>query len=137
MQIPDFGGMAAMTYAATQGHFAVDAATGAGLMRSLSQMRDHLNVLLVDARKLDRKTPLGDLPEAHAVSDLNREVAAGDSQSLMSVLLQFRASLEQAHEAVRLGMANYEQVDAQMSEAYRRGIQERHGHVNTGRARLE
>jgi len=134
MQIADFGGM---TYAAAQGHFAVDAATGAGLMRSLSQMRDHVDDVLAKTRELDRDTPLGGLPEAQAVSDLNRQVAAGDPQSLMAVLRQFRKSLEQAEEAVRLGMANYEQVDAQMSEAYRRGIQERHGHVNTGRARLE
>jgi hypothetical protein len=132
MPIADFGGMAGMTHAAAQGHFAVDSATGAGLMRSLSQMIDHMNVLLRKARGLDRETPLGGLPEAQAVSDLNQLVAAGDLQSLMSVLRQFRTSLEQAHEAVRLGMANYEQVDAQMSEAYQRGLRERTGGVATG-----
>jgi hypothetical protein len=129
MQIEGFGGMA---YAAAQGHFAVDSETGAGLMRSLSQMLEHVNKLLSGARDLDRKTPLGALPEAQAVSDLNQLVAAGDLQSLLSVLEQFHTSLEQAQEAVRLGMANYEQVDARIREAYQRGLQKGTGDVVAG-----
>jgi hypothetical protein len=91
-----------------------------------------MNELLGKARDLDRETPLGALPEAQAVSDLNQLVAAGDLQSLMPVLRQFHASLEQAQEAVRLGMANYEQVDARMREAYQRGLQEGTGDVVAG-----
>lgn len=116
--------LAGMIQAAAAGHFAVDPGTGAELMRSLTQMREHLNVLLTDAHGLARATPLGDLPEALAVSDLNQQVAMGDAQSLIAVLQQFKLSLDQAHEAVRVGMANYEQVEAQLSEAYDRGLQE-------------
>jgi hypothetical protein len=117
--------MAGFTAAAAAGHFAVDQATGQQLVQSLGQMRDQVDQLLLNARHLDRKVQLGELPEALAVSDLNRTVAAGDSQSLIAVLQQFKTSLEQAHQAVQLGMSNYEQVDAQIREAYERGLQER------------
>ena len=117
--------LAGMIQAAAAGHFAVDPGTGAELMRSLTQMREHLDTLLGNARDLDRETPLGDLPEALAVSGLNRQVAAGDPHSLYSVLKQFQDSLEQAHTAVQVGMANYEQVEAHLSETYNRGLQER------------
>lgn len=124
--------LAGMIQAATAGHFAVDPGTGAELMRSLTQMREGLKTLRADAHQLDRETPLGDLPEAQAVSDLNRQVAAGDPQSLISVLLQFESSLEQAHAAVQLGMANYEQVEAQLRETYDRGLRERAENPATG-----
>ena len=122
-----FIGMTGLTQAASAGHFAIDRETGTGLMRSLSQMRDHLDEVLADADGLARATPLGDLPEALVVSDLNQQVAAGDAQSLRSVLLQFRASLEQAHQAVQIGMVNYEQIDTEIAEAYERGHQEQLG----------
>lgn len=126
MQIADSAGsMSGMAKAAAAGHFAVDPATGRDLMLSLSQMLDKVDVVLRKARALDRKTPLGELPEAVAVSELNRQVAVGDGQSLVPVLEQFRSSLHQAHEAVRLGMANYEEVDTQMAENYQRGLAER------------
>jgi hypothetical protein len=124
MQISGFGGMAGMAHAAAQGQFAVDPDTGRQLLEPLSQMREAVDSALRMARRLDRPTPLGDLDEALAVSDLNRQVVAGDNQSLVHVLNQFRASLDQVHEAVRQGMANYEQVDNEMREAYERGLAE-------------
>jgi hypothetical protein len=43
------------------------------------------------------------------------------------VLQQFKESVEQVTEAVRLGMANYAQVDARMREAYEQGLREQQG----------
>lgn len=122
MAISGMGGMAA---AAAAGHFAVDPDTGQQLMMSLGQMRDELDSVLASAKRLNRETPLGDLEEARAISELNRQVASGDQQSLVHVLQLFKTSLDQAYEAVRLGMANYQQIDAEMRDAYERGLRER------------
>jgi flagellar hook-basal body complex protein FliE len=118
-------GMAGMVQAAASGQFAVDQGTGQQLMMSLSQMLDDVDKVLRKAKELDRNVNLGTLPEAVAVSQLDRQVAAGDPQSLYEVLQQFKTSLEQAYEAVRQGMANYEQVETQIAEDYNRGLQER------------
>jgi hypothetical protein len=117
-------GMAGMVQAAASGHFAVDPGTGEQLMMSLGQMLDKVDTVLNDARLLDRKTPLGDLPEALAISDLNQQVAVGDPHSVVTVLEQFKLSLQQAYDAVRQGMANYAQVDAEIAENYERGLEE-------------
>lgn len=118
-------GMAGMIQAAASGQFAVDQGTGQQLMMSLSQMLDDVDKVLRKAKELDRNVNLGTMPEALAVSQLDRQVAAGDPQSLYEVLQQFKTSLEQAYEAVRQGMANYEQVETQIAEDYNRGLQER------------
>jgi alpha-D-ribose 1-methylphosphonate 5-triphosphate synthase subunit PhnG len=119
------GGMAGMAKAAYDGHFAVDPGTGEQLMMSLEQMREELDSVRASAGRLDRETPLGEMLEARAVSKLNQQVASGDEQSLLHVLEQFKTSLDQAIDAVRQGMANYQQVDTEMREAYERGLQER------------
>lgn len=134
MQIAGFGGMAGMAHAAAQGQFAVDPDTGRQLLEPLSHMRASVEAVLKTASRLDRPTPLGDLDEARAVSDLNRQVVAGDTQSLLHVLNQFKASLDQVHEAVRQGMANYEQVDNEMQETYRRGLTEQRQTDQVGRS---
>jgi hypothetical protein len=122
MFIPN-AGMAGMVQAAASGHFAVDPGTGEQLMMSLGQMLDEVDTVLEKAKYLDREVQLGDLPEARAVAKLNREVAAGDPQSLHDVLQQFKTSLQQAHEAVQRGMTNYAQVDAEIAANHDRGLQ--------------
>lgn len=132
MLIPN-AGMAGMVQAAASGHFAVDPGTGRDLMMSLGQMLEEVDTVLEKAKDLDRRTPLGDLPEALAISDLNQRVAVGDPESLFPVLEQFRASLQQAYDAVRQGMTNYAQVDAEIAENYERGLAEQRRQERLGR----
>ncbi|HEY0697796.1 MAG TPA: hypothetical protein VGD43_08300, partial [Micromonospora sp.] len=62
--------------------------------------------------QLNQRVPLGELPEAQHVASRNVLVASGDNQSAAAVLAQFDASLEAAERAVRRGMSNYAEVEA-------------------------
>ncbi|MGQ0773370.1 MAG: hypothetical protein ACT4NY_02965, partial [Pseudonocardiales bacterium] len=62
---------------------------------------------------------LGDLPEAKRISELDAEVAAGDHQSLEYVLQRFAEALDEAHQALEIGMRNYEQIEAQAEQGFR------------------
>lgn len=111
------GGMAQMTpigslaAVAGSGGFAVDAVTGERMRLSINDMIDKLDGRMRDISRLTQQARLGSLPEAQAVAALDAQVASGDAQSLDHVLQAFRAALVQAEEAVRLGMANYAEVE--------------------------
>lgn len=121
MNIVNAGGLIG---AAAAGSFAVDKDTGEKLMMDLSTMRTQVDGLLQKAAYLDRQVRLGELPEAQAIAQLNARVASGSPQSVLAVLRQFRVSLDQAYEAVRQGMANYDQVESDTRQNFERGLQE-------------
>lgn len=105
------GGIGALAQVASAGGFAIDTATGERMRMSINDMINKLDTRLRQITVLKQRAQLGSLPEAQAVAELDSRVASGDEQSLDHVLLAFRAALVQAEEAVRLGMANYAEVD--------------------------
>ncbi|MGQ0776283.1 MAG: hypothetical protein ACT4NY_17960 [Pseudonocardiales bacterium] len=110
------GGMAA----AQQGMFAVDTAAGSEMVRSVRQIRERLNERLSQINLLKTEAMLGDLPEARTIAELNVQVASGDEQSLDYVLRRFAETLEEAEHALKIGMRNYEQIEAQAEQGFRR-----------------
>jgi hypothetical protein len=93
-------------------YFAVDRDTGTNMIRSLSQMQQDVDAMVVRLDRVDREVCLGELEEARAVSAINRMVASGGENSARAVLTQFRESLNAAIVAVQQGMANYQEVEA-------------------------
>jgi hypothetical protein len=117
MQMADGGG--SFLAAAQQGHFAVDTDSAIQMTMSIQQMQKQLDARLKQIDDLKVKARLGDLPEAHAVADLNVKVAAGDHQSLEFALQRFSDALEEARQALEIGMRNYAQVEAQSEQGFR------------------
>lgn len=108
-----WGGVSGIAAAANEGMFAVDQATGQQMTMSIGRMRTELTRQLSRIDHLKTRAKLGELPEARAIADLDAHVASGDRQSIDFVLQRFAEALEQAHEGVRVGMANYAEVEAQ------------------------
>jgi hypothetical protein len=113
------GGSGRFLAAAQEGRFAVDTAAANEMMMSIAQMRARLNERLAQIQRLKVRAKLGDLPEAQAIAELDARVASGDHQSLDYVLRRFADALEEAHQALEIGMRNYEQVEAQAEQGFR------------------
>ncbi|MGH3772805.1 MAG: hypothetical protein ACRDRW_15675 [Pseudonocardiaceae bacterium] len=109
--------------AAQQGMFAVDTAAGEQLVMSIKQMQTELIHRLERIHFLKTEAKLGDLDEAHAIASRDRQVASGDdgdTQSLEFVLQRFKEALQDAQQALEIGMRNYAEFEAQLEQDYRR-----------------
>jgi hypothetical protein len=113
------GGGGSFLQAAQQGMFAIDTESAGNMIMSIRQMQQKLDARLKQIDNLKIKAKLGDLPEAHAISNLNVRVAAGDHQSLEYALQGFAAALEEARQALEIGMKNYAQVEADAERGFR------------------
>lgn len=118
MQLAGEGGT--FLTAAQQGMFAIDTVAAGQMMTSIEQIREVLTERLMRVDYLKTQAMLGDLDEARAVAGLDTQVASGDHQSLDFVLRRFREVLNHLHQAVEIGTRNYEQVDAQAAQGFRR-----------------
>lgn len=117
------GGFSKFVGAAQQGKFSIDTNSAREMIMSIGQIREQLNKKLNEIYALKVQAKLGDLPEAQAIAKLDMEVAAGDPQSLENVMKLFRERLEEAHQALEIGMRNYEQIEAQAEQDIRRSGQ--------------
>ncbi len=106
--------------AAQQGMFAVDTAAGDKMVASIKQIRTSLNVQLENIRYLQYQAKLGDLREAHAIAICDVQVATGDPQSLEFVMQRFAEALQEAQQALEIGMRNYTELEAQAEQDFRR-----------------
>ncbi|MGH3534940.1 MAG: hypothetical protein ACRDQG_09560 [Pseudonocardiaceae bacterium] len=112
------GGGGSFLAAAQQGMFAVDTDSAGNMIMSIRQMQRQLEKRLKEIGDLKVKAMLGDLPEAHAVADLNVRVAGPDHQSLEFALQEFAKTLEEARQALEIGMRNYAQVEAHAEQGF-------------------
>lgn len=65
-----------------------------------------------DLRQLARETPLGGSPAGQAISEFNKQVAAGgDGRSYEESLKQMRECVPQVIEAIKKGIQTYQDVD--------------------------
>lgn len=113
------GGFGNFVGAAQQGKFSIDTDSAREMIMSIGQIRTELNVHLAQIRRLKAQAMLGDLPEAQRIAELDAAVASGDHQSLEYVLERFQERLEEAHQALEIGMRNYEQIEAQAEQDIR------------------
>ncbi|MGQ0778274.1 MAG: hypothetical protein ACT4NY_28350 [Pseudonocardiales bacterium] len=114
------GGFGTFVGAAQQGKFSIDTNSAHEMIMSIGEIREQLNVQLAQIQRLKVRAKLGDLPEAQAIAKLDAEVAAGDDpQSLEYVMQLFKERLDEAHQALEIGMRNYEQIEAQAEQDIR------------------
>lgn len=99
--------------------FAVDTDSARAMIMSIGDIRTEMNKQLASISYLKRQAKLGDLPEAQVIARLDAEVAAGDLQSLEEVMQRFKERLDEAHQALEIGMRNYEQIEAQNEQDIR------------------
>jgi hypothetical protein len=118
MQLADGGG--SFLAAAQQGMFAIDTVAANQMMASIEQIQESLEERLRRIYDLKTEAMLGDLHEAQAIAKIDTLVAAGDPQSLDFVLRRFTEILNDLHQAVETCTRNYEQVDTQASQGFRR-----------------
>jgi len=118
------GGFGNFVGAAQQGKFAVDTVAGGEMVMSIKQMRQRLNDRLQQLDALKVQAKLGNLPEASAIAEFNVLVASGDEQSLDYVLRRFAEALEEAQQALEVGMRNYAEIEAHAEQSFRRIGQE-------------
>jgi hypothetical protein len=121
MQTAAEGG--AFLAAAQQGMFAVDTASAGRMMLSIRQIQEKLTQQLARIHFLRTDVKLGDLPEAQVIAARDRLVASGDDrdvQSLEFVLQRFREALQEAQQALEVGMRNYTELEAQADQDFRR-----------------
>lgn len=121
MQAAGAGG--AFLAAAQQDMFAVDTAAGEKMVMSIEQIRTRLNDQLERIEYLKQKAKLGDFSEAHAIATRDALMAAGDDgheRSLQFVPQRFAEALQEAQQALEIGIRNYAQVEAQAEQGFRR-----------------
>jgi aminoglycoside phosphotransferase len=114
------GGGGSFLAAAQQGMFAIDTVAANQMMASIEQIQESLEERLRRIHDLKTEAMLGDLHEAQAIAKIDTLVAAGDPQSLDFVLRRFTEILNDLHQAVETCTRNYEQVDTQASQGFRR-----------------
>jgi len=100
--------------------FAVDTDSAREMILSIGQVQDQLKIRLAQIHRLKVRAKLGGLPEALAISELDSQVASGDTQSLQEVLQRFAEVLEEADQALEIGMRNYEQIETQAEQDFGR-----------------
>ncbi|MGH3793028.1 MAG: hypothetical protein ACRDQ9_19960 [Pseudonocardiaceae bacterium] len=118
MQLAGEGGT--FLTAAQQGMFAIDTVAAGQMMTSIKQIQESLDKRLRRIDHLKTQAMLGDLQEAKAIAELDVRVASQDHQSLDFVLRRFDEALDHLQQAVEIGTRNYEQVDAQAAQGFRR-----------------
>jgi uncharacterized protein involved in exopolysaccharide biosynthesis len=116
------GGGGGFLAAAQQGMFAIDTVSADQMMMSIQQMRTTLKARLARIHLLQEKAKLGDLHEAKAIAGSNARVAGlgEDQQSLKFVLERFDERLEDAHQALQIGMRNYAELERQAERDFKR-----------------
>ncbi|WP_093146578.1 hypothetical protein [Saccharopolyspora antimicrobica] len=98
--------------AAGSGSFSVTPEAGDELIRIFKDFASELGDMQRDLRQLARETPLGDSPAGQAISDFNKQVAAGgDGRSYEELLRQMRERMPQVIEAIKKGIQTYQDVD--------------------------
>ncbi|MER6988723.1 hypothetical protein ABT337_20740 [Saccharopolyspora hirsuta] len=98
--------------AANSGSFRVTPEAGDELIRIFEDFEDELRNMDSDLDALTRKTPLGDSPAGQAISEFNKEVAAGqDGRSYQEMIKQMQDRIPQVIEAIKKGIQSYREVD--------------------------
>jgi len=100
--------------------FAVDTDSAREMIFSIGEVRKQLQERLARISDLRQQAKLGDLPEARKIAELDAEVASSDHQSLDYALQRFAEALDEADQALEIGMQNYEQIEADAEQNLRR-----------------
>lgn len=101
---------AKMVRAAADGYFAISETGGKALLEALREMKDWVDENRGDLFRLKDQPPLGGSEGANAMKQFVPQVA-GDSEGFLTQLMNFRASIEQAEQGIKIAMDNYRAMD--------------------------
>lgn len=97
--------------ASNKGQFQVTPEAGDELIKLFKDVEDWATDAQYDLDFLKQDTPLGESPAGQAISTFNQQVAAGDSDSYEAMVKQIRERAPQVVEALKKGIALYQETD--------------------------
>lgn len=110
--------MVSLKQAAADGQFAVNETGGQALLVAIREMAKWVDSNMSKLGTLARSQPLGSSHGAEAMKPYVREVAT-DQEGFLTMLQQFRASLEDAEAGVIGAMNNYQQIETTVEGKFR------------------
>lgn len=105
------GAMQNIISSAKAGQFQVSPEAGDELIKIFQEYDDYLQSRLGDMDIVTRDTPLGNSPAGKAMADFNKQVASGGEASFEQALQEGRTQTPKVIEAIKQGIALYQQVD--------------------------
>lgn len=105
------GAMQNIISSASAGQFQVTPEAGDELIKIFQEYGDYLEKRLTDMDVVKNRTPLGNSPAGMAMADFNERVAVGDEDSFESMIQQGRELSPKVIDAIKKGIALYQQVD--------------------------
>lgn len=103
--------------AASEGSFAVNETGGAALLTAIREMRDWIDSQEGYLTLLRQQPPLGSSDGAEALKPYISEVAQ-DQQGFLTMLAEFRTSLDEAEQGINTAMASYQNTDKGISQRF-------------------
>ncbi|HEY0448982.1 hypothetical protein [Actinophytocola sp.] len=103
--------------AASEGSFAVSERGGQALLQAITEMRDWIDSQDFRLNVLQQEAPLGSSHGAATMKPYLKQVA-DDQQGFITMLRQFRLSLNDAEKGINDAMANYKGTDTGIATRY-------------------
>jgi hypothetical protein len=97
--------------AATSGAFGISPNAGQDLLNAIHHCQDGLDAARDEVSRIQQDTKLGTSPDALVMTEFNRQVARGDTNSAVTALGDLREILAQAEGAVTEAMKHYRRID--------------------------
>lgn len=110
--------MTSLKQAAADGHFAVNETGGKALLVAIREMARWVDDNYSQLSTLSRSQPLGSSHGAEAMKPYVRQVAT-DNEGFLTMLKQFRESLEDAEAGVLGAMNNYQHIETTVKGQFR------------------
>jgi hypothetical protein len=95
---------------ASAGGFAVNETGGQALLSAIREMRDWIDTEGRNLTILTQEPPLGSSHGAETMKPYVAEVAS-DNQGFVTMLQEFRTSLDDAERGIKAAMASYQETD--------------------------
>lgn len=111
-------GAASFAKAAADKSFAVSESGGRALLVAIDDMRKWIDSQDAKLYMLEQTPPLGSSHAAEAMKPYIQQVAS-DKQGFVTMLMAFRASLDEAAQGISDAMANYQHMDTGIAKQYK------------------
>jgi hypothetical protein len=106
-----FAAVQGFAKSAAAGSFSVNETGGRALLTAIREMRDWIDSQEPNFVRLRQQPPLGSSHAAETMKPYVTEVAA-DDKGFLTMLQEFRSSLDEAERGINAAMATYRETDA-------------------------
>lgn len=103
--------------AAAAGAFAVNETGGQALLSAITRMSDWIDLQGTRVQYLAQPAPLGSSQGAETMRPFLQEVAQ-DNEGFITILQEFRESLDEAKRGIEAAMASYQDTDTYIGEGF-------------------